>query len=104
MIVLSKICHEGIETLGHSAPQAAVAGILSGMGIEAAVIAVEDPATQIRQMHLGDTSQLAGDRGFRIFHRGRVSLRRHLRTSAPFKESRPVVPRYSITPLPTTGA
>src|SRR5262245_4525050 len=26
------------------------------------------------------------------------------RMSAPFRESRPVVPRYSITPLPATGA
>ena len=47
------------------------------MGIEGAVITVEDPAAQIRQMSLRDALELAGDRRVWVLHRGRILLRRH---------------------------
>src|SRR5207249_8031573 len=63
VVVLAEVGHEGLETLAHGAPQLSVARVLAGVGIEASVITVEDPATQIGEMHLGDPAELAGDRG-----------------------------------------
>ena len=69
VIVLAKILHEGIDAVGHGGPQIAVAGVLAGMGVEGAVVAVEDPAAQISQMSLRDSLELAGDRRVGILHR-----------------------------------
>ena len=69
VIVLAKVLHEGIDALGHGAPQITVAGVLAGVGVEGAVITVEDPAAQIGQMHLRDTLELPGNRGVGILHR-----------------------------------
>ena len=55
-----------------------MARVLAGMGIEAAVITVEDPAAEIGKMYLRDPLELAGDRGLGILHGGGVLLRRHL--------------------------
>ena len=37
MIVLPQVCHEGIQTLAHRRPQVAMAWVLAGVGIEAAM-------------------------------------------------------------------
>src|SRR5271170_4816987 len=44
VVMLAEILHEGIDALGHRRPQIAMAGVLPGMGVERAVIAVEDAA------------------------------------------------------------
>src|SRR6266403_1004910 len=63
VVVLAEVRHEGLETLAYGAPQLSVAGVLAGVGVEATVITVEDPATQIGEVYLGDPALLSGDRG-----------------------------------------
>ncbi len=75
VLVLAQVLHEGVDTLGHGGPQIAVSGILPGMRVKGAVVAVEDPGAQIGEMHLGDALQLPRDRGIRILHRRGVLLR-----------------------------
>src|SRR3954453_2758515 len=78
LVVLAQIGHERLNALAHGAPQIAVTGVLPGMRVEGAVVAVEDAAADLGDMNLRDALQLAGDRRFRILHGRGVFLRRDL--------------------------
>src|SRR5580704_16760871 len=54
VVVFAQVLHERVDTLGYRAPQIAVAGVLAGMCVESAVIAVEDAAAQISEVSLRD--------------------------------------------------
>ena len=47
VVVLAEVCREGLEALGHVFPQASMTRVLSGVGVEASVITVENPAAEI---------------------------------------------------------
>ena len=64
-VVLPQVCHERVESFGHRGPQLGVQGVLSRVGVEAAVVAVEHPRAETGEMDLGDALQFAGDRGVR---------------------------------------
>src|SRR5260370_16816412 len=83
VLVLAQILHEGIDTLGHGGPQIAVSGVLPGMRVKGAVVAVEDPGAEVSEMHLGDALELPPDRGVAILPRPRVLPPPHLYDALP---------------------
>ena len=48
---------------------------LVGVAVEAAVVAVEDPSAQVRQVYLGDALQLLSDGAVGVLHGGGIRLR-----------------------------
>src|SRR3954468_14241497 len=78
LVVLAQIGHERLNALAHGAPQIAVTGVLPGMRVEGAVVAVEDAAADLGDMHLRDALPLAGDRRGRIPPRRGIFLWRDL--------------------------
>ena len=78
--------------------------VLAGMRVEAAVVAVEHARSEVGEMHLRDRPSASGrSRCSGYFTSDLYLPGATFRMSAPFSESRPVVPRYSITPLPSIG-
>src|SRR6516165_6426848 len=49
VVMPAQVLHKGVDTFGHRGPQILVAGVLAGMGVKCAVVAVEDAATQISE-------------------------------------------------------
>ena len=92
-VVLAQVGHEGVEALGHRGPQIAVQRVLPGMRVEAAVVAVEDPAAEIGEMHLGDALELLRDRVFGYCTVGLVDARRHLQDVVALQPVEAGVPR-----------
>src|SRR5438067_315075 len=77
-VVLAQIGHERVDTLGHRLPQIAVPGVLAGMRVEGAVIAVEHPAANLGDVRLSDALEFAGNRSVGVLDRRGVLLWRDL--------------------------
>src|SRR6516162_1234708 len=78
MLVLAQIGPERLDAFGDRLPQQAVSRVLPGMRVKGAVVAVEDPTTDVRAVRLCDALQFAGDRVVRVLHRRGVFLRCYL--------------------------
>src|SRR5262249_35692431 len=82
-IVLAQIGKEGLDRPRHLFPELRMLTELTGMRIEAAMIQIENPRPQVRQVHLCYTAQLLSYLAAGIGHRGAILLRGRLEDVSP---------------------
>ncbi len=74
--MLLQVLVQVVHGAGDVSPQPLLDGHLVGVGVEAAVLGVEDAGTQAGQEHLGHPTQALGDGVGGVFHGGGVLLGR----------------------------
>ena len=66
--MLAEVVVEVADSARHFVPELGMADYLTGVGVEAAVLGVEDAGAEVCEQHLGDTLETLGYRVGGVFH------------------------------------